>query len=50
MTDNQQIEPEDARARQRTPYGFLVVVIVTALYLLWRLIQGVGWVFDRLGG
>ena len=31
------------------PIGFIVMVALAALYLGWRLIQGVGWVFQQIG-
>lgn len=31
-----------------TPWSFRVVIGATILYLLWRLIQGIAWVIDRL--
>lgn len=37
-------EPPDERA----PWSFRLVVALTALYLLWRLVQGVMWVVHRL--
>lgn len=30
------------------PIGFMIVLTLVALYLGWRLVQGVGWVIDKL--
>lgn len=42
----------DGRAEEREtyPWGFKVTIALTALYLLWRLIQGIGWLISRLFG
>lgn len=35
-------KPDQKVERQRWPIGFMLLVGVTAFYLAWRLIQGVG--------
>ncbi len=30
------------------PIGFMVILTLVVLYLGWRLVQGVGWVIDKL--
>jgi hypothetical protein len=40
----EEIVPED----ESWPIGFMIVLALAALYLGWRLIQGVGWVIDKL--
>jgi hypothetical protein len=30
------------------PIGFMTVLTLVALYLGWRLVQGIGWVIDKL--
>lgn len=42
-----QAEPE---SRERWPIGFMLLVGAVALYLGWRLVQGIGWVVDSLAG
>ena len=34
--------PDEDTERQRWPIGFMLLLGVTALYLGWRLVQGVG--------
>ena len=36
--------------RESYPWGFKITIALTALYLLWRLIQGIGWLVSRLFG
>ena len=31
------------------PIGFIIILALAALYLGWRLIQGVVWVFQQIG-
>lgn len=38
---------EDSQPAERAPWGFRIVLALAALYLLWRLIQGIGWVIER---
>ena len=43
MTEEEGREaPEQNAERQRWPIGFMLLIGVTALYLGWRLVQGVG--------
>ena len=37
-------EPEDVPA----PWGFRITLVAAGIYLLWRLFQGIAWVFDRV--
>ncbi|MDJ0925055.1 MAG: hypothetical protein QNJ77_10880 [Acidimicrobiia bacterium] len=30
------------------PIGFMIILTLAALYLGWRLLQGIGWVIDKL--
>ena len=30
------------------PIGFMVVLLLAALYLGWRLVQGIAWVIDKI--
>ena len=34
--------------KESYPVGFKIAVGLTAIYLLWRLVQGVLWLFTRL--
>lgn len=36
--------------KESYPLGFKITVALTALYLLWRLVQGVGWLISRAFG
>lgn len=38
----------DSPPPEPTPWGFRIVVAAAALYLLWRLVQGVIWLWERL--
>jgi hypothetical protein len=40
---------EDPSA-EKWPVGFIVLVVAAAIYLLFRLIQGIGWLADWIGG
>lgn len=42
MTDER--EPEDLK----TPITFKLMIVLVALYLGWRLVQGLVWVWDRV--
>jgi hypothetical protein len=43
MTDEHvQGDPKENAERQRWPIGFMLLIGVTALYLGWRLVQGIG--------
>lgn len=44
-------EPDDrpGAESERTPIGFLIFVVAAVLYLGLRLVQGIGWVLDRIG-
>lgn len=37
-------EPEDVP----TPWGFRITLLAVGVYLLWRLIQGIVWLVDRI--
>lgn len=37
-------EPEDPP----TPWGFRITLLAAGAYLLWRLLQGIAWVFERV--
>ncbi len=50
--DQDSAEPESSEdvERQRWPIGFMLLLGVTALYLGWRLVQGIGVLIRWLGG
>lgn len=33
----------------KTPFSFKLMIVLTVLYLGWRLIQGIAWVIRQLG-
>lgn len=39
---------DDVPPEQPTPWGFRIVLLLVAVYLLYRLGQGVAWVVQRL--
>ena len=38
----------DAADEESWPVGFMIILTLAALYLGWRLVQGIGWVIDKL--
>ena len=38
----------DSAPDEPTPWGFRITLVMAALYLLWRLVQGLAWVADRV--
>ncbi len=51
MSLDDQSEPQaEPNSRERWPIGFMLLVGAVALYLGWRLVQGVAWVIDSLSG
>ncbi len=38
----------DSAPAEPTPWGFRISLAAAALYLLWRLIQGAVWVWERV--
>ncbi len=51
MTDADQPESEgEERMRDRWPVGFMLLIGAVSLYLGWRLVQGIGWVVERVAG
>ena len=45
MTDPAQIPPEE---EIKTPFSFKLMVVLVVLYLGWRLVEGVVWLFGRI--
>ena len=51
MSDADQSEPEgDEQPSDRWPIGFMLLIGAVSLYLGWRLVQGIGWVVERVAG
>jgi hypothetical protein len=49
MTDPY-LPDQDTPPDEPSPWGFRIVLILVALYLLWRLIQGMVWVWHAMIG
>lgn len=47
MDDRTPQEETPEAGEEKWPIGFLIVVTLTALYLAWRLVQGIMWVLHR---
>lgn len=45
MTDSGRPQQEEFK----TPLSFKLMVVLAAVYLGWRLIQGIVWVVERIG-
>ena len=41
-------EPQEHRDELKTPLSFKVMVVLVVLYLGWRLVQGVVWVWQHI--
>ncbi len=48
MTDPNGQHPRDEDLK--APFSFKLMIALTVLYLGWRLVQGVAWLWDRLVG
>ncbi len=46
MTDPQSPAEDDA---VKTPFSFKLMIVLTVLYLGWRLVQGIIWLIDKIG-
>ncbi len=49
-TDDQHESEAESESRDRWPIGFMLLVGAVALYLGWRLVQGIAWAVDSLAG
>ena len=47
MADLEQPRAETAD-EEKWPVGFMIILTLAGLYLGWRLVQGIGWVIDKL--
>lgn len=50
MTDESPFLPEEDAEPEDVPvpWGFRITLLAVGAYLLWRLIQGIMWVFERV--
>ena len=48
--DEQTDSAGEEDSHDRWPIGFMLLVGAVALYLGWRLVQGIGWAVDWLAG
>jgi hypothetical protein len=48
VSDSPFLPEEDSSPPEPSPWGFRIFVVLTAVYLLYRLGQGVGWVWQHL--
>ncbi len=50
MTDQSPFLPDEEEQEDlRVPWSFRLVVVLTVIYLAYRLVQGVVWVIERIG-
>ena len=49
MTEDSPFLPDEDTAPDElpTPWGFRITLFAAGAYLLWRLIQGIAWLFER---
>jgi len=40
--------PPRSEDEEKWPVGFMIIVGLVVLYLGWRVIQGIGWLVDKL--
>lgn len=43
-------EEDSTEAAEGTPFSFKLVLLLTAVYLIYRLVQGIVWLADRFAG
>jgi hypothetical protein len=48
MPEEAHPEPDGTPEEEPWPIGFMVILLLAALYLGWRLIQGIAWVIDKI--
>lgn len=50
MSDSPYLPNEDSTpSDEGTPFSFKLILVLTAVYLLWRLVEGIIWVAERIG-
>lgn len=40
----------DSEPDEPTPWGFRITLVLMGLYLVWRLVEGIVWAWERLVG
>lgn len=50
MSDSPFLPEEDSPPPEPSPWGFRIFAFLAALYLLYRLGQGLGWLWQRVTG
>lgn len=48
MSEEVRPGPNGTPDEEPWPIGFMVVLLLAALYLGWRLVQGIAWVIDKI--
>ena len=48
MDQEPQPQPAPTPEEETWPVGFMIILTLAALYLGWRLVQGIGWLIDKL--
>lgn len=48
MTDDPQTGQSAETDEESWPIGFMIILTLVVLYLGWRLVQGIGWVIDKV--
>ncbi|MDX1468445.1 MAG: hypothetical protein R3258_03830 [Acidimicrobiia bacterium] len=43
-------EPQRREEELKAPFSFKLMIVLTVLYLGWRLVQGVVWLWERIAG
>ena len=43
-------EPQRQEEELKAPLSFKLMIVLTVLYLGWRLVQGVAWLWERIAG
>lgn len=46
--DSPFLPEEDSTAPEPSPWGFRIALVLTAIYLLYRMGQGIAWLIERL--
>ncbi len=49
MGDQLDAQPDTTSAdEEKWPVGFMLTIVLVMLYLGWRLVQGIGWLIDKI--
>lgn len=49
MSEDHLPEPEPQPEDLKAPLSFKIMIVMTVIYLGWRLVQGIMWLIDRIG-